>query len=201
LGGTTSPILRAIGIGAGRFDTASAVPFQFLTNTASSSAEQFRIAHTASAVNYVQVTGAATGAGVVISSQGSDASVNLGLQAKSGGAIRFFTGNGADNFRVNPVSSTANYLAANGAIAGASPFLSSQGTDTNIDLTLTPKAAGVTRAQGSALSAENGIIMNATTVNTNATVATGYNAISVGPLTIASGVSVTVNSGQNYVVI
>jgi hypothetical protein len=162
---------------------------------------QMRVSDTTSAVNYVQVTGAATGGSVTISSQGSDAAVTLNLQAKSGGVIRFITGNNVDNFRVGSVSNTVNYLQATGNIAGASPTLAVAGTDTNIDLTLTPKATGVTRAQGSALSAENGIIMNATTVNTNATIATGYNAISVGPLTIASGVSVTVNSGQNYVVI
>jgi hypothetical protein len=112
----------------------------FATN--SGAQEQMRVSHTASAVNYVQVTGAATGAGVVISSQGSDASVNLGLQAKSGGVIRFFTGNGTENFRVGAVSSTVNYITANGSIAGASPSFVAAGTDTDIDLTLTPKGAG-----------------------------------------------------------
>jgi hypothetical protein len=117
---------------------------RFTTN-GTSLTEQMRVTHTASAVNYVQVTGGATGAGVVISSQGSDASVNLGLQAKSGGVIRFFTGNGTENFRVGSVSSTVNYITANGSIAGASPSFVATGSDTDIDLTLTPKGAGAVR--------------------------------------------------------
>jgi hypothetical protein len=94
-----------------------------------------------------------------------------------------------------------NYLQVVGNTATNAPILSSQGSDTNIDLTLTPKGTGVTRGGGSALSAENGIIMNAATINTNVTIATGYNAHSIGPMTIASGVTVTVASGQNYLVI
>ena len=106
---------------------------------------QFNVLHTASAVNYVQVTGAATGGTVNISSQGSDASVNLGFTAKSGGVIRFFTGNGTENFRIASVSSTVNYISASGAIAGASPSFAATGTDADIDLTLTPKGAGAVR--------------------------------------------------------
>jgi len=167
-----------------------------------SSTLQFSVSHTASAVNYVQVTGSTTGNSAIISTQGSDSAVSLQIQAKSGGVIRFVTGNGtSDAFRIGSASSTANYMQALAGVAGAPPVLSSQGTDTNIDLTLTPKNTGVTRAGGSALSAENGLILNKTTVATNATVATGYNALSIGPVTLSSGVTITVNSGQRYIVI
>jgi hypothetical protein len=132
---TTTPIVQ----------NSAAAAIAFKTNSATSAVTQFNINHTASAVNYVQVTGAATGAGVLISSQGSDAAVNLGLQAKSGGVIRFFTGNGTENFRVSSVSSTVNYIAVSGSIAGASPSFTSTGTDADIDLTLTPKGAGTVR--------------------------------------------------------
>ena len=50
-------------------------------------------------------------------------------------------------------------------------------------------------------SASNGIFQNATTVNTNETISSGNNGFSVGPMTIASGVAVTVASGQRWVVI
>ena len=130
---TTTPIVQ----------NSAAAAIAFKTNSATSAVTQFNVAHTATAVNYVQVTGAATGAGVLISSQGSDAAVNLGFQAKSGGVIRFFTGNGTENFRVSSVSSTVNYISASGSIAGASPSFASTGTDTDIQLSLVPKGLGI----------------------------------------------------------
>ena len=49
--------------------------------------------------------------------------------------------------------------------------------------------------------ASNGLIENNATVSNSYTVATGNNALSVGPMTIASGKSVTVSSGQRWVVL
>jgi hypothetical protein len=47
----------------------------------------------------------------------------------------------------------------------------------------------------------NGITVNADSVTANQTIATGTNGFSVGPLTIASGVTLTVASGQRHVII
>ena len=49
--------------------------------------------------------------------------------------------------------------------------------------------------------ASNGLHENAGTINTSYTIATGNNAMSVGPITVASGQSVTVSSGQRWVVL
>jgi len=49
--------------------------------------------------------------------------------------------------------------------------------------------------------AANGIVVNADSVTSNYTIATGTNGFSVGPLTVASGVSLTVASGQRHVII
>lgn len=49
--------------------------------------------------------------------------------------------------------------------------------------------------------ASNGIFVNNTTISTSYTIASGTNGQSVGPVTIASGVSVTVSSGQRWVVL
>lgn len=54
--------------------------------------------------------------------------------------------------------------------------------------------------QASELIASNGIIANNTTISASYTVATGVNAMSVGPITIASGQAVTVSSGQRWIV-
>ena len=49
--------------------------------------------------------------------------------------------------------------------------------------------------------ASNGLIVNSMTVSTSYTVAAGDSAMSVGPITVASGASVTVSSGSRWVVI
>lgn len=49
--------------------------------------------------------------------------------------------------------------------------------------------------------ASNGLLVNSTTVSSSYTIGSGTNAISVGPITVASGQSVTVSSGQRWVVI
>ena len=50
-------------------------------------------------------------------------------------------------------------------------------------------------------SASNGIFQNATTVSADETISSGNNGFSVGPMTVASGVTVTVASGQRWVTI
>jgi hypothetical protein len=51
------------------------------------------------------------------------------------------------------------------------------------------------------LNATNGLIVNSDVVNTSYTIASGSNAFSVGPITTASGATVTVSAGQRWVVI
>jgi hypothetical protein len=70
----------------------------------------------------------------------------------SGTAANVFAGTtsigglvGAESLRVTPVASSVNYLNATGAVTTASPSLSVAGTDTDIDLILTPKGTGVLR--------------------------------------------------------
>jgi hypothetical protein len=55
--------------------------------------------------------------------------------------------------------------------------------------------------QSSELIAGNGIVLNNATVSSSYTIATGNNAMSVGPVTVASGQTVTVSSGQRWVVL
>ena len=55
--------------------------------------------------------------------------------------------------------------------------------------------------QASEVVASNGIFVNNATVAASYTVASGFNAMSVGPITVASGQSVTVTGGQRWVVL
>jgi hypothetical protein len=115
---------------------------RFSTN-GTSLTEQMRVSHTASAVNYVQVTGAATGGAPEISAQGSDASISIQYTAKNAGN-HLFRQAGGINFRVAyGVTAPVNNLAVTGSLAGTAPSLYSQGTDTDIQLSLVPKGLGI----------------------------------------------------------
>mgnify|MGYP003704363951 CR=1 FL=1 len=49
--------------------------------------------------------------------------------------------------------------------------------------------------------AANGVVINADSVSSNYTIASGTNGFSIGPLTVNSGVTLTVASGQRHIVI
>lgn len=51
------------------------------------------------------------------------------------------------------------------------------------------------------LGASNGIVLNSDTVETSFTFPTNYNGISASPITVNSGVTVTVPSGQRWVIV
>ena len=60
----------------------------------------------------------------------------------------------------------------------------------------TPGQLGGVGAQGGGV-----LQVNNETANINYTIQTGQNAFSVGPITVASGVTITVSSGQKWVII
>lgn len=142
----SSPTIRAAGSDAAvdlSFSSQATGVIKFWTNNIT--AEQLRVAHTASAVNYVQVTGSVTGGSPTITSEGADTQQSLYLRGKgSTGDVRLGTSFGI-YFRAFGVASTntVNYLQAQGSATGISPVLSVAGTDNNIDLVLTPKGTGV----------------------------------------------------------
>lgn len=55
--------------------------------------------------------------------------------------------------------------------------------------------------KASAMVATNGILVNADSVEADYTIATGTNGFSIGPITVDSGVTVTVASGQQWVIL
>jgi hypothetical protein len=137
-----------ITIGSATSGSLGTTTLQAPTVNIGQTATQFSVINTASAVNYVQVTGAATSASPQISAQGSDATASLIFITKGALDHRFATNTSATNvqFRVAHTAGTiVNYTAATGNIAGSSPSFAVAGTDTDIDLTLTPKGAGAVR--------------------------------------------------------
>jgi hypothetical protein len=148
--------------------------------------EQMRVTRTASAVNYVQVTGAATGGTPVISAQGSDAGIALRLNAKGGSQV-IFSGNGVNTaFQTNHVTNAVNYFQATPAATGFGPILSAQGSDTNIPAVVQPKGTGALQAQQTDSTATGGNARGANAVDwqtsrsTNSMVASGIASVLVG---------------------
>jgi hypothetical protein len=106
--------------------------------------EQARVSRTASAVNYVQVTGAATGGKPTISAQGSDTNIDLSLTTKGTGAVNLNTGNGLA-FRASQTyltGTSVNYFDVSGRQTGLGPILSVNGSDTDVRMNLTAKGTG-----------------------------------------------------------
>lgn len=97
--------------------------------------DQFRVAHTASAVNYVQVTGGpASGTEPSIQTLGSDPNIGFVYSTKGTSAHRFFTNTGSqEQFRIAHTPSAINLIQATGAATGNGPFLQAIGADSNID--------------------------------------------------------------------
>jgi hypothetical protein len=121
------------------FGTQGTGVFDFATN---STDRQFRIAHTGNSYNYLEVTGGnSSDARVKISAQGSDTNVNIQYSSKNSGFHNFLTG-GGEQFRIANLASAVNYLQARGNVTGSGPQLMVGGSDTDIDLSLTPKNAG-----------------------------------------------------------
>jgi hypothetical protein len=138
----SNAILRGVG-GASNVQVQSNSTGGILFGT-NSGVAQLAVSHTASAVNYVQVTGNATGNAPTISVQGSDTNINFNLSSKGTGAAQVITGGGRQLAVLN-TNSAVNYTTATGSSAGAAPVFSVAGTDTNIDLALTPKGTGNVR--------------------------------------------------------
>jgi hypothetical protein len=118
----------------------------FRTNTYGGAPTQFIVAHTASAVNYLQVTGAATTAAPLLLTVGSDTNINLFVSTKGNGAHYFQTSSsGANQFVIAHTASTVNVLQVTGGATGVAPSMAAAGSDANIDLALTSKGTGRVR--------------------------------------------------------
>jgi len=99
---------------------------------------------------------------------------------------------------------TVNGLSLSGTVT-SSGNLTLGGT---LDLSAPPAIGGTTPAAvtgtvvtGSSVVASNGIVVNSNTINANYTIASGNNGGSFGPITVASGVTVTIASGSVWTVV
>jgi hypothetical protein len=194
----------------------------------------FVVSPVASSVNYIQAAGVATGGNPLLSTQGTNTDITLRIQNK--GVLPYYgtqfeNSAGGVNFQICSRASSVNYFRSNPATTGNAPELSVQGSDTNINLKLVPQGtggvwftgpllpnnlagtsgqvltsagAGAVPTWAAAVSSNitaNGLFENNATISANYTIGSGNNAVSAGPITINSGVVVTVPSGSTWVVV
>ena len=163
-------------------------------------------------------TGAVTLAGTLAVGSGGTGAATLA-------ANNVLLGNGTSALQVVAPGTSGNLLTSNGTTwSSTAPPASgaSLSNDTSTATNLYPIFAAATSGtpttiytsnakylykpstgelQASELVASNGLVVNNATVSTSYTVATGTNAISVGPMTIASGQTVTISSGSRWVIL
>lgn len=176
--------------------------FEIVTNGQSGS-RQFAVFHTASAVNYVQATGAAAGNAVTHSCDGSDTNITVRYSTKGTGAHDFFTRSATTRqFMVSDTASAVNYAQATGSPTGSGVPFGAQGSDTDITMTLYSKGAGsVTFATGGNAVTQFRVTHTASAVNTfAATGSTTGNGVTLGVIGSDTNVSINYNtkgSGQH----
>jgi len=153
---------------------------------------------TASSVNFIGFYGAVTGGAPVFVAKGSDANIAMGFTTKGTQGFAFYTNNfGAQQAAITHTASAVNYLNFTGAATTASPVLSAQGSDTNINLTFTPKGTGVVSTTSLTLSntlttaAYTETIVASGTVGASATLAITAGTVLTATLTSATACTFT----------
>lgn len=101
--------------------------------------------------NGIQLYGRGSGSAPRIGAYGLDASITLQISSKLTGSIDFYTRTfsaSAKQFSVVDTFNTANWLTATGNVTGSAPILAAAGSDTNIDIRVTPKGTGMLSTTG-----------------------------------------------------
>ena len=124
------------------------------------------------------------------------------FSAIGNGNTTFYTiaGQGTTEWEVGVGTYTSS-----GTTLSRDSVLASSNSGSLVNFSAGTKDVFVTYPAGRTLTGGGGgvgaLVVNATTVTENYTVESGTNAQSVGPVTVASGVSVTVSSGQRWLVV
>jgi hypothetical protein len=130
-----------------------------------------------------------TGTAPVVSSGGNTPAISMAAATGSVNGYLTSTDWTTFNSKAPAVTYTTNYV----------PY--GQGTTTpalSANFTYDPTLKNLIAPQ---VKASNGIVVNSNTVSASYTIATGDNAMSAGPVTVASGQSVTIASGSRWVVL
>lgn len=157
--------------------------------TGASNGIQAEIVNTASAVNYVTLTGAASGNGPILAVAGADTNIDLAVKGKGTGNVNLY--NGA-NLVAKFQSGGVNYYNFVGATTGAYPQFGCLGADTDIGVDITTKGAGPIRFNTNTLFSNHQVEILATASAVNFLTLTGAasgSAVTMGATGADSNVS------------
>jgi hypothetical protein len=122
-------------------------------------------------------------------------STDLVLGTIGANNIRFVTNSAATDALA--ISSAGAVSLPGGTVNGVPYLNASKVITTGTALAYLPTTGELQAAE---VTATNGIMLNAKTLVASFTVATGFNASTIGPFTVPSGLSVTVSSGSRWVI-
>jgi hypothetical protein len=156
------------------------------------------------------ITGLLKGNGTAISAATSGTDY---APATSGSSILY--GNGSGGFSNVTVGSglsfAAGTLSASGggvtSLAGTANQITASASTGAVTLSIPStfiapgSIAATTSVTGTVLTASNGIVVNSNTISVSYSIPSGSNAMSTGPVTVATGQSVTIPSGSRWVVL
>ena len=121
-------------------------------------------------------------------------------------------GNGTSALQVVAPGTSGNVLTSNGTTwtSSSAPTTSPAGSNTQVQYNNSGSfgaSSSLTYTSGTGalrvpeIEASNGLVVNNMTIGTSYSIPSGYSASSVGPVSVSSGVSVTVPSGSRWVVL
>jgi hypothetical protein len=146
-----------------------------------------------------------TGTAPVVSSGGTTPAISMA--AATGSVNGYLTSTDWTTFN-SKGSGTVTSVGGTGTVNGLtlSGTVTSSGNLTlggTLDLSSPPAIGGTApnAVAGTVIQATNGIVVNSNTVSASYTIPTGSSAMSAGPMTVASGQTVTVSSGSRWVVL
>ena len=146
-----------------------------------------------------------TGTAPVVSSGGATPAISMAAaNTTTNGYLtstdwNTFNGKGSGTVTSVGGTGTVNGLTLTGTVTSTGN-LTLGGT---LDLSSPPAIVGTApnSVKGTVIQATNGIVVNSNTVSASYTIPSGSSAMSAGPMTVASGQSVTVSSGSRWVVL
>ena len=133
------------------------------------------VAPTSSAVNYLNMSNAATGVGPFIAAAGSDSTIDLNLYSTSTGAVKLRSNTNGLVLTASNVASGVNYVNVLNAATGNGPYVAAYGSDSNIALNLAAKGSGHVTLSGG-----NGITLDTVGVASGVNYLTATNAAASG---------------------
>jgi hypothetical protein len=207
-------------------NTASGVSFVVTNITASASQTTFTVSYT---VGLIEVYRNGVKLAIADYTASNGTTIVLATGANAGDVIEVvafgsvntaavitaedFSGTGSQTvytMSVTPANSASVIIAISGVVQDPSTYTVS---GTTLTFSTAPPAGTdniscrylalptTTTGTGAVINATNGIIINNQTISASYTIPVGSNAMSTGPVTAASGVTVTVSAGSRYIVI